>query len=60
MRRTSDSQGRPLPDWQGCRLLGMSAVFLLMPDVASSFDGRYFGPVSRSAILGKLRPLWLP
>jgi conjugative transfer signal peptidase TraF len=60
MRRTTDSKGRPLPAWQGCRLLGTGAVFLLMPDVASSFDGRYFGPVSRGAILGKLRPLWLP
>lgn len=60
MRRATDSRQRPLPAWQGCRLLGTGAVFLLMPDVASSFDGRYFGPVSRGAILGKLRPLWLP
>lgn len=54
----ADPQGRPLPPWTGCRVLAADDVFLLMPEVWDSFDGRYFGPISRSAILGKLVPLW--
>ncbi len=57
-RLESDSKGRPLPSWQGCRLLRRDEVFLLMEGVPDSFDGRYFGPVTRSAIIGKLIPLW--
>jgi type IV secretory pathway protease TraF len=33
-------------------------LFLLMEGVPGSFDGRYFGPVNRSAIIGRLVPLW--
>jgi conjugative transfer signal peptidase TraF len=54
-----DGQGRPLPAWRGCRMLSADDVFLLNGSILHSFDGRYFGPVSRSAIVGKLRPLWL-
>jgi type IV secretory pathway protease TraF len=31
---------------------------LLMPGVPASFDGRYFGPIRASAVIGKLVPLW--
>jgi conjugative transfer signal peptidase TraF len=54
----ADSHGRALPHWSGCRTLGQNEVFLLMPSVPDSFDGRYFGPIETSAVIGKLVPLW--
>ena len=57
-RLTTDSKGRALPHWQGCQVLGHSAVFLLMASVPDSFDGRYFGPIQRHAVIGRLTPLW--
>lgn len=54
-----DGEGRPLPAWHGCRTLSGDEMFLLNGDVLHSFDGRYFGPVPRRNIVGKLRPLWL-
>ena len=54
----ADSRARSLPQWSGCQTLGRHDVFLLMPDVPDSFDGRYFGPIATSAIIGKLVPLW--
>lgn len=53
-----DRQGRPLPAWSGCRALDDSEVFLLMEGVRDSFDGRYFGPIDATAIIGRLVPLW--
>ena len=57
-RLSADIQGRPLPSWHGCYRLKRDQVFLLMAHVPDSFDGRYFGPIRRAAILGTLRPLW--
>ena len=57
-RLDHDGRGRPLPAWHGCRRLGPDEVFLLMGDVPDSFDGRYFGPIQRWAVVGKLVPLW--
>jgi type IV secretory pathway protease TraF len=54
----ADAAGRPLATWTGCRLLPSDEVFLLMPDVPASLDGRYFGPLPRSAIIERLVPLW--
>ncbi|MBS0220360.1 MAG: S26 family signal peptidase [Proteobacteria bacterium] len=54
----ADPQGRPLPPWTGCRALAADEVLLLMAEVWDSFDGRYFGPISTSAIMGKLVPIW--
>ncbi len=53
-----DRAGRPLPPWQGCRPLIADDIFLLNADVVASFDGRYFGRISSSAVIGRLRPLW--
>lgn len=53
-----DSGGRSLPHWSGCQTLGQREVFMLIPEVPDSFDGRYFGPIATSAIIGKLVPLW--
>jgi conjugative transfer signal peptidase TraF len=57
-RLAHDGFGRPLPAWTGCRTLAADEVFLLMANVPDSFDGRYFGPTPRSAIVGTLVPLW--
>lgn len=54
----ADPQGRSLPPWTGCRALTADEVLLLMAEVWDSFDGRYFGPISASAIVGKLVPIW--
>ena len=53
-----DRRGRPLPVWRGCQTLAADQVFLLNPDSTGSLDGRYFGPLPASAILGVARPLW--
>ena len=55
--RERDSHGRALPVWQGCRVLAKGEVFL-MNRAADSFDGRYFGPLQRSSIVGRATPLW--
>lgn len=56
--RTADRMGRPLPVWTGCHRLSAGTVFLLAPAVTASFDGRYFGPVATSAVVGSAIPLW--
>lgn len=56
--RAADAFGRPLPRWSGCRVLQPGEVFLFNRDAPGSFDGRYFGPVSVTSIIGKATPLW--
>jgi len=53
-----DWRGRALPAWHGCRVITSGEVFLMNSDEAASFDGRYFGPIPRSAIVGRALPLW--
>jgi len=50
-----DRLGRPLPHWQGCRALAADEFFVFSDRVPNSFDSRYFGPVSRQAVLGVYR-----
>lgn len=57
-RLTTDHLHRLLPAWTGCRRLSNSEFLLLNEDVATSFDGRYFGPTATAAVMGKLVPLW--
>jgi len=51
-----DRQGRPLPRWRGCRIVGRSELFLLNP-APDSMDGRYFGSIPASGLLGCATPL---
>jgi conjugative transfer signal peptidase TraF len=53
-----DHSGRPLPVWQGCRVIGDGEVFLMNPNEPASLDGRYFGSIPASAIAGRAEPLW--
>ena len=55
-RAQRDSEGRPLPLWNGCRILAAGEVFLL-GDTEDSFDGRYWGPTSADMVAGVWRPL---
>ena len=57
-RLATDPHGRPLPWWRGCRRLAAGET-LLLNTPANSFDGRYFGPVGKQAIVGKAVQLWL-
>jgi conjugative transfer signal peptidase TraF len=52
-----DHLGRPLPVWQGCRVVATGEVFL-MNRRADSLDGRYFGPLPATTIVGQAAPLW--
>jgi conjugative transfer signal peptidase TraF len=56
--REHDGRGRPLPIWQGCHVLADGEVFLMNWQSADSLDGRYFGVLPTSAIIGKAEPLW--
>lgn len=53
-----DRLGRQLPIWQGCRRIADGEVFLMNWWVEDSLDGRYFGPLPASAIVGHALPLW--
>lgn len=54
----SDSQRRPLPVWQGCQRVPTGSIFLMNQGSAHSFDGRYFGLLPASMIVGRAVPLW--
>jgi conjugative transfer signal peptidase TraF len=53
-----DTRGRPLPVWQGCQRIPENRVFLMNWQSADSFDGRYFGLLSRATVLGRADPVW--
>jgi conjugative transfer signal peptidase TraF len=53
-----DRRSRPLPVWQGCTVLAADQVFLFNADRPDSLDGRYFGPLSRTTIVGRAQPIW--
>ncbi|OCC05397.1 S26 family signal peptidase [Labrys sp. WJW] len=54
-----DRHDRALPDWQGCRRLSDGEVFVLNRNVRDSFDGRYFGPMPASTVIGRAIPLFI-
>ncbi len=58
LRRSSDREGRPLPWWNGCKVLGKGELFLLSRHAALAFDGRYFGTTHAREIVGKAHLIW--
>lgn len=54
-----DRLGRRLTAWSQCRRLRAGELFLLSTTNPASFDSRYFGPVSTSAVIGQAQPLWI-
>ncbi|MBA6418129.1 S26 family signal peptidase [Pseudomonas sp. 5Ae-yellow] len=55
----TDRLGRELQAWPHCRQLQPGELFLLSVTNPASFDSRYFGPVSVSAVIGVASPAWL-
>jgi conjugative transfer signal peptidase TraF len=53
-----DRFGRALPDWQGCRSLSPGGVFVINTAPPDSLDGRYFGPLPLTTIVGRADPIW--
>lgn len=56
--RTRDRQGRRLPAWFGCRTLRAGELFAMNVDVPDSFDGRYFGVLRLTDVIGRATPFW--
>ena len=54
---SQDGLGRDMPKLSGCFTLGNDEYFLISKDVQAGFDSRYFGPVSRENILGRVQYL---
>jgi type IV secretory pathway protease TraF len=53
-----DHLGRPLPFWRGCRVVAGGDVFLMNRLSEDSLDGRYFGPLPTTTVVGWADPLW--
>ncbi|MGP8119302.1 MAG: S26 family signal peptidase [Xanthobacteraceae bacterium] len=53
-----DRSGRPLPVWQGCRRIPAGQVFLMNWQSEDSLDGRSFGLLPATTIVGRADPLW--
>jgi conjugative transfer signal peptidase TraF len=56
--RERDGRGRPLPAWQGCLVVAAGEVFVMNWQSENSLDGRYFGLIPASAIIGQALPVW--
>ncbi|MBK5654519.1 S26 family signal peptidase [Bradyrhizobium sp. UASWS1016] len=56
--RDQDRRGRPLPNWQGCRVVGDGELFVMNWQSDISLDGRYFGFLPTSAVIGCALPVW--
>jgi type IV secretory pathway protease TraF len=55
--REHDSCDRPLPIWQGFHVIADGEVFLMNWRSVDSLDGRYFGALPTSLIIGAAEPL---
>lgn len=53
-----DRMGRDLPAWQGCRMIAQGQLFLMNWEIRDSLDGRYFGALRASAVIGRAIPLY--
>ncbi|MBF9151698.1 S26 family signal peptidase [Novosphingobium jiangmenense] len=56
--RARDSHGRPLPAWAGCHTLHTGELFVMNLAAPDSFDGRYFGKLRVSNVIGRAAPVW--
>lgn len=56
--RARDSRGRALPAWSGCKVIAADQLFVMNRRAPGSFDGRYFGPLKRTQLIGRASPVW--
>ncbi|MBR1256386.1 S26 family signal peptidase [Bradyrhizobium sp. AUGA SZCCT0240] len=56
--RDRDGLGRPLPRWDGCRVVGEDQLFLMNWQSDDSMDGRYFGLLPASSVIGRAFAVW--
>jgi conjugative transfer signal peptidase TraF len=56
--RERDGRGRPLPSWQGCLVVAGGEVFVMNWQSEDSLDGRYFGLLPASTVIGEALPVW--
>ena len=56
--RERDSRERPLPSWGGCRSVRPDELFVMNPQSPDSLDGRYFGVIPKSSVVGQAIPVW--
>ena len=54
-----DRKGRALPVWRGCRVVAAGEVFLMNRRSVDSLDGRYFGALPDTTIVGRADPIWM-
>lgn len=59
LARERDRFRRPLPIWSGCRTVAKDELFLLNVEADGSLDGRYFGPIPASSVVGRAAPLFI-
>ncbi len=52
-----DRRGNLLPAWQGCQRIASDEIFLMNLQAPDSLDGRCFGPIPQSSIMGRAMPL---
>ena len=50
-----DALGRVMPQMAGCMVLKSGEYLLISPDVQNGFDSRYFGPVGKADIIGRVK-----
>lgn len=53
-----DRLDRPLPVWSGCRTVAEDELFLMNWQIPDSLDGRYFGPLPATTVIGRAVPLY--
>jgi len=53
-----DHLSRPLPVRHGCRIIAGGDVFLMNRQSEDSLDGRYFGALPTTTVVGRVAPLW--
>ncbi|WP_341713548.1 S26 family signal peptidase [Erythrobacter sp.] len=58
LARAIDSRSQVLPGWQGCRIVAADQVFVMNRRAPDSFDGRYFGVLACSSVIGRAIPVW--
>ncbi|EIM72236.1 peptidase S26 [Nitratireductor aquibiodomus RA22] len=56
--RDRDRLDRALPVWSGCRIVADDELFLMNWQIPDSLDGRYFGPLPATTVIGRAVPLY--